>query len=114
MGAKTWIIAGADGPPADALRAGATLDREATLRLAHAVFPGRPLHDAGDGSLSFSATGKDEVLAGCFPGLRLVAAFEFALDRPSELPRPVRGARACARPAAPKGARTAGRGPVAL
>jgi hypothetical protein len=92
MGAKTWMIAGADGPPRDVLRAGAPLDRDATLRLARALFPGRALHDAGDGALSFSCPGKDEILAGCLPGVRIVAVFQFALDRPSELPGSVRDA----------------------
>lgn len=92
MGAKTWMLVGADGLPRDALRAGGPLDRDAAVRLARAMFPGRRLEEAGDGNLSTTCPPDDEVHVGCFPGLRIVAASEFAIDFPSHLPEALRDA----------------------
>ncbi len=86
MGAKTWMLVHADADARAALAAKPALDREATRRLAEAIFSGERLEEAGDGDLSFTCPPDDELVAGAFAGVAIVAAKEFALDRPSTLP----------------------------
>ena len=85
MGAKTWMILLADTNARAALAAEPTLDREATQRLANALFPGEKLEPIGDGDLSYTCPPDDEVHIGCFPGISVVAAKEFGIDYPSKL-----------------------------
>jgi hypothetical protein len=70
------------------LRAHPALDRPAAEALARRLFPGETLEAIdGDGSLSMTCPPDDEVHVGCFPGVSVVAAREFGIDRPSRLPR---------------------------
>lgn len=85
MGAKTWMLVYSDGDARDALRVGPRLDRDATRRLAAALFPDDELEPAGEGDLCFTSPPRDELLIGSFPGVSVVAAKEFAIDRPSRL-----------------------------
>lgn len=87
MGAKTCMLAYSHGNPADILRAGPTLDRGATLALAKKLFPADRLVEVEDGSLEVTYPANDEVIMGCFPGLAIIAATEFGIDKPSELPQ---------------------------
>src|SRR5579862_5605070 len=79
------MIVYADANPAAALRGG-QLNREATLQLAKSLFPKDKLAPIGDGDLSYTCPPDDELHAGCFPGVSVVAAKEFGIDYPSKLP----------------------------
>lgn len=85
MGAKTWMLVLADTNARDALAAKPSLDREATQKLADALFPSEKLEPIGDGDLSCTCPPDDEVHIGCFPGVSVVAAKEFGIDYPSRL-----------------------------
>lgn len=86
MGAKTWMIVYAESNAREAFKARPRLDREATQRLATALFPGEELEPAGDGDLSYTCPPDDELHIGCFAGVSVVAAKEFGIDYPSTLP----------------------------
>jgi hypothetical protein len=86
MGAKTWMIVYADGKAREALLARPELDREATMKLATALFPEENLTPLDDGDLSYTCPPDDEMCIGCFPGVSVVAAKEFGIDYPSQLP----------------------------
>jgi hypothetical protein len=86
MGAKTWMLVYADSSAREALQASPQLDRVATARLAAALFPGEQLTPLDDGDLNFTNPPDNEICIGCFPGVSIVAAKEFALDYPSRLP----------------------------
>lgn len=88
MGAKTWMLVYANVSVAEALKGGPPLDREATLKLAHNLFPKHKLKPIGDGDLSYTCPPDDEVHIGCFPGVSVLAAKEFGIDYPSKLPQP--------------------------
>lgn len=85
MGAKTSMLVYADGNAAAALR-GAQLNRDATSQLAKNLFPKDKLALVGDGDLLFTCPPDDELRAGCFPGVSVMAAKEFGIDYPSKLP----------------------------
>ncbi|QKO22743.1 hypothetical protein [Rhodoferax sp. BAB1] len=88
MGAKTWMLVLAESNARDALAAQPRLDREATRQLANLLFPGERLELLGeDGDLSYTCPPDDEVHIGCFPGVSVIAAKEFANDYPSRLPQ---------------------------
>lgn len=86
MGAKTWMLVYAEADPRAALAAGAPLDRAASARLAATLFPTQRLVPIEDGSLSYTNPEDDVLIVGCYPGVAVVAANEFALDYPSALP----------------------------
>jgi hypothetical protein len=86
MGAKTWTLVGTNGAADQILKSKPSLDRAATLALAHKLFPSESLAPLEDGSLSFTCPPDKELLIGCFEGINIVAAKEFAIDRPSTLP----------------------------
>jgi hypothetical protein len=86
MGAKTWMLVSAEGNPRDMLARVPALDRDETLRLASRLFPAKQLVELDDGDLSLTNPDDDEVFAGSFPGVAVVAAAEFGIDYPSRLP----------------------------
>lgn len=86
MGAKTWMLVGSEGPAAELLARLPALDRAASLALAQKMFPGERLSELEDGNLCFANPDKDELYVSCFDGVAVVAAREFALDYPSQLP----------------------------
>jgi len=88
MGAKTWMLVYADANAREALAAGPELDREATQKLASALFPGEKLEPLEDGDLLYTCPPDNELHIGCFPGVSVVAAKEFGIDYPSMLPEP--------------------------
>ena len=77
----------ATGDARDALSRQPSLDRNASRALAHALFPLAPLDPLDDDTLLDTAPGDQEICVGCFPGVAIVAAKEFAIDRPSTLPK---------------------------
>jgi hypothetical protein len=87
MGAKTWMLVASSVDPVGVLRSTPLLDEEATLKLVSDLFPGEKLSPAGDGDLTYTCPPDDQIVAGCFPGLSLVAAKEFGIDNPSRLSR---------------------------
>jgi len=85
MGAKTWMLVCSDGDARHRFAARPALDRAESALLAGQLFPGERLLPLADGSLAWTAPPDDELLVGCFAGLTVLAAREFALDRPTEL-----------------------------
>lgn len=88
MGAKTWMLVYADRNVGEVLKGHPQLDREATLKLANRLFPQDKLDSVGDGDFLYTCPPDDELRIGCFPGISIVAAGEFAIDYPSQLPEP--------------------------
>jgi hypothetical protein len=87
MGAKTWMVMYADGAAREALTSGPKLDRDATTALARKLFPDDTLEPLSDGTLLNTCPPDKEIAIARFPGLAIVAAREFGIDRPSTLPR---------------------------
>lgn len=85
MGAKTWMLVYAETNARNALGARPSLDKEATQRLASALFPAERLDPLGTGDLSYTCPPGDELHIGCFAGVSVVAAKEFGIDHPSKL-----------------------------
>lgn len=86
MGAKTWMLVYSNGHARTTLKNSPVLDRAATLAFARQLFPDEKLTEIEDGSLSYTNPPDDELVAGCFPGLSVIAAAEFGIDYPSQLP----------------------------
>ena len=86
MGAKTWMLVYADSNAREALSTKPQLDRQATHRLATALFSRLKLEGMGDVDLSNTRPEDDELHIGCFPGVSIIAAKEFGIDHPSRLP----------------------------
>lgn len=86
MGAKTWMLVTADNDVRELLARKPALDRQMTLKVANELFPKDKLEELQDGDLSFTCPPDDEIVIGCFPGLTVIAAKEFAIDVPSKLP----------------------------
>jgi len=85
MGAKTWMLVYADGKVPEILKSNPTLDRDASVAFAQELFPSAKLEVIGNGDLSFTCPSGGEIHIGCFPGLSIVAADDFAGDYPSKL-----------------------------
>lgn len=86
MGAKTWMLVYANEAPGAVLKSKPNLDRAASSALAQKLFPNERHAPLEDGSLSFTNPPDEELVVGCFPGVSIVAAKEFAIDYPSRLP----------------------------
>ena len=86
MGAKTWMLVYADGEARAALARRPASDRAATEAFVRRLFPGETLKPIGDGDLCYTNPPDNEIYAGCFPGVSVVAAAEFGIDYPSRLP----------------------------
>jgi hypothetical protein len=76
----------ADENAVAALKSRHPLDTDATLQLAKSLFPRDKLALIGDGNLSYTCPPDDELHAGCFPNVSVLAAKEFGIDDPSKLP----------------------------
>lgn len=87
MGAKTWMLAILETDARAVLAERPVLDRAATDLLAQALFPQEPLEALSDADLASTNPPDEQLLIGCFPGVTIVSAHEFAIDRPSELPQ---------------------------
>ncbi len=86
MGAKTWMLVYSKGDPKGILKGNPVLDRDATLALVNTLYSSEKLLALEDGDLSFTCPPDNEIVAGCFPGLVILAAKEMAIDYPSKLP----------------------------
>jgi len=87
MGARTWMLVYADLGAREALKNRPLLNRDATSRLVHKLFPTENLEPLGDGDLSYTCPPDNEIHIGCFTGVSVVAAKEFGIDYPSSLPQ---------------------------
>lgn len=85
MGAKTWMAMVSEGDPRQILMSQPVLDREKTRKIASALFPKEKLEPLAETCLTCTSPPDDEVHIGCFPGLTIVAAKEFAIDTPSAI-----------------------------
>jgi hypothetical protein len=87
MGAKTCLLAQVlAGNARQILAALPAPDKATTTDLVASLFPGASFAPPGGADLSYTFVRDGEVVAGCFPGLHIVAAREVAVDRPSQLP----------------------------
>ena len=86
MGARSWMLAYVDGRADEILKSYPQPDRLAAAELVSRLFPSDRFEVSEDGELCYTCPGEDEVYVGCFPGMDIVAAVEFALDYPSRLP----------------------------
>jgi hypothetical protein len=87
MGAKTAILAYADGDAREVLRGRPTLDRAAALGLVGRVFPGRIVEQVFVGSLDDGYPEEGVANVGCFPGLEVICERNLQVDPPSQLDR---------------------------
>lgn len=85
VGAKTCMLVYSPESAKDALANAPEPDRAATSRFAGELFPRDTLEPLEDGSLAWTYAQDGELCIGCFPGVSVVAAKEFAIDRPSRL-----------------------------
>jgi hypothetical protein len=84
MGAKTCLVA--QGDARRILAECPDLQESATASFVASLFPGARFGEPRAADLSYTFPSDKSVVAGCFPGLRIVVAAEVAIDRPSELP----------------------------
>jgi hypothetical protein len=87
MGAKTWMLGYVEDGGADKFASNPQLDRQASIELAHKLFPSEKLEPIEDGSLAYTCPRGNKIYVGCFPGLNIVAAYELGIDYPSKLPK---------------------------
>lgn len=88
MGAKTCLLAHVDAglDARTILSANPALDEEATRALVDALFPAARFAEPVADDLSTTYLSDRSVVAGIFPGLRLIVSAEVAAAAPSELP----------------------------
>lgn len=87
MGAKTALVAFAEGDIRAALRGVAGSERAAAEALVREVHPNREIESAPDGTLDeFTRPPAGLTYAAALPGVDIVCDRRFMFDRPSELP----------------------------
>lgn len=86
MGAKTWMLVHSTGNPGEILKGEPVLDRDATTALVRKVFAVENPEVLDDGDLYDTCPDEDEIIAASFSGLTILAAVEFGIDYPSQLP----------------------------
>ena len=84
MGAKSWMIAYSDGCPRDVLVTRPKLDEVATDSLVATLF-GKTEGRIGAADLCSINPPDNEIVAGVYAGLGIVAAADFGIDYPSRL-----------------------------
>jgi hypothetical protein len=77
MGAKTWMLIYSDGGIPEKLKNNPFLDREASDKLVHDLFPKDKLQHIDGGDLSYTCPPNKEIYADCFNGFSILAAKEF-------------------------------------
>lgn len=87
MGAKAWFVAYFDDDPKAVLASGPQLDRNASRELVERLFPDVKFNEDSDGQLAFLNPDNGQVFAGWYPGLRIVAHPDLAIDYPSKIDR---------------------------
>ena len=87
MGAKTGLLAYADGPAPDLLRGVTRPDLERTDALVRRLYPSGNLEKVDGSNLSEGCYPPDRLTyAGSFPGIDVLGDQRFMIDRPSQLP----------------------------
>jgi hypothetical protein len=86
MGAKTCLLFHTTGDARTLLAAGPVLDADETGRFVRSLFPTLPVDRPAPATLEDTYVPSGTVVAGCFPGLKIVVTDEVALDRLSQLP----------------------------
>jgi hypothetical protein len=86
MGAKTCLLVQAQMDARKVLAGQPTLDEAATVSLVASLFPKLQFGTPSSTDLSHTYPRGKTVVAGCFPGLWVIAADEVAFERPSQLP----------------------------
>lgn len=87
MGAKTGLLAFADGDVPTALRRGGTPDARRTAELVRRAHPGFEVSATDGNTLSDGSYPPDDVTyAASLPGVDILCDRRFMVDRPSELP----------------------------
>ncbi len=87
MGAKTWILAYQETDSAgDVLKNKPKTNQIDALNLAKKLFPKEKLESIHSVSLLETSPPDNEIYIGCFPGLKIIIASDFAIDNPSKLP----------------------------
>lgn len=74
-----------EGNPVEILKSNPVLDQAATREFAQQLFPSEKITFSREGDLSYTMPDDDELIVGCFPGLKIIAAAEFGIDYPSRL-----------------------------
>ena len=86
MGAKTCLVAHAQGDARAILAGDPELQVAATASFVSSLFPGSGFAEPRRVDLSDTYVPDKSVVAGCFPGLRIAVSAEVAIDHPSKLP----------------------------
>ena len=86
MGAKTSMLAFADGDPVAILKSKPQLDRDACLATARRLFPGKRFDPLPDGDLLDTYPRDGALYVACFPGLTILAHDSLTTE-PSALDR---------------------------
>ena len=87
MGAKTWMLVTSTGDACDSLVNHQALNRDATFEYAKSLFPNETLSELPDGDLYYTNPPDNQIFAGCFGDVKIIAAKEFGIDYPSKLPQ---------------------------
>ena len=80
------MLVACKGEPHEILIGRPALDRDASALVLKDLYPGKNFLALSDGDLSNTCPGDDEIVIGAFNGLTVVAAAEFCVDYPSQLP----------------------------
>lgn len=86
MGAKTCLLCHVQGDARRILANGPILDEATTTGLVAALYPETRFAAPRPADLSNTYVTDGTVVAGCFPGLRILATSDVAIEHPSELP----------------------------
>lgn len=86
MGAKTWILSFSDGKAKEVLRSLPISDKQKEQELLSQLFPSEKFESIDDTDLFCTSPPDNEIYLGCYAGLTIVAASDFAIDYPSQIP----------------------------
>ena len=87
MGAKTWMLVTSNGDAFAHLAAKPALRHDDTIFLVKSMFPADHLVQEGVGDLYYTSPPDENIFAGDFGEVKVLAAREFAIDYPSTLPK---------------------------
>jgi hypothetical protein len=85
MGAKTWMLVYSDYDVPSILAKYPEIDRQKTEQLVKTAFPKHRIAALEDTTLCMTCPSSEELVAGCFEGVTILAAEEFGIDYPSKL-----------------------------
>jgi hypothetical protein len=87
VGAKTWMLVYSDHDVPSTFCKYPEIDRKKTEQLATTAFPKHKITALEDTTLLITCPPGNDLIAGCFPGVAILAAKEFGNDYPSKLDR---------------------------